>query len=294
MADPSAIDAFEAHRRELVGLAYRLTGSLADAEDVVQDAFVRFERAAGVVEHPRAWLHRVVTRLCVDLGRSAPRRREVYTGAWLPELLVEPAPSFADAAVELADEVTVALLLALERLSPVERAAFVLREAFDYDYGEIGALLDKSDAACRQLVTRARGHLRDERPRYDVAPEVCERVVSGLFAAVAAGDPDALGRALADDVVLVSDGGGKVRAALNPILGADKVARFLLGTARKSPPTARTRLVPARVGGLPGFVHVEGDAVVSVFALDLDGERVRTIYIHRNPDKLRHVRLPHA
>jgi len=283
-------EAFAAHRGELLGLAYRMTGTLADAEDIVQEAFVRFDAHADDVGHPRAFLHQVVTRLCLDLLKSARHRREVYPGPWLPEPIVEPL----DGAGPSSSELTVGLLLAFERLSPLERAVFILREAFDHDYETIGELLGRSAAACRQLGTRARAHLRDQRPRYTPSRERCERVLGALMMATATGDTDALMGLLEEDVVLLSDGGGKAKAALRPVVGADRVTRFLVGVYRKHPPEAGARIQLARVSGLPGVVVLVGDRCVQTLSVELRGDRIAALYTVRNPDKLRRVRLAAA
>lgn len=294
--DPSdAGRAFEAHRGELLALAYRMTGSRAEAEDLVQEGFVRLHRADPPPDAPRAWLYRVVTRLCLDHLKSARARREVYRGPWLPEPVAEPAESLADAALERADEVTVALLLALERLSPAARAAFVLRTAFDVDYADLAATLDRSPAACRQLVSRARATLRDARPAVDPPrPPVVERVVSAFLGAAVTGDVDGLAAVLAEDVVMVSDGGGRALAAGKPIAGAARVARFLAGLARKYPLPPSTTGRPARINGLPGIVLTDGGRCVQTMAFEIrsdgsGGGRVARIWAVRNPEKLARV-----
>ncbi|MEZ4267581.1 MAG: RNA polymerase sigma factor SigJ [Myxococcota bacterium] len=267
-----------------------MTGSISEAEDLVQDAYVRFDGAADSVEHPRAFLYRTVTRLCLDHLKSARHRREVYVGPWLPEPVAHPVSDFAHSAVELADEVGVALLLALERLSPLERAVFVLHDAFDYDYAEVAAVLDSTPAACRQLASRARAHLKSARPRFQPAPDEVQRLVQAVLGATMAGDADRLTALLRADATLISDGGGKAKAALKSIGGAERIARFLVGTMRKNPLPPGATMVPARISGLPGLLVFVGQQCLQSVALELDGSSVAAIYIVRNPDKLAHLR----
>jgi RNA polymerase sigma-70 factor (ECF subfamily) len=285
-----AASVFEAHRAELTGLAHRMTGSISEAEDLVQDAFVRFDAVADTVEHPRAFLHRIVARLCLDHLKSARHRRETYVGPWLPEPVAQPVSDFAHSAVELADEVAVALLLALERLSPLERAVFVLHDAFDYDYDELATLLDSTAAACRQLASRARAHLRSARPRFRPDPDEVQRLLQAVLGAALAGDAARLETLLRADATLISDGGGKAKAALKSIGGAERIARFLTGTLRKNPLPPGARMVPARISGLPGLLVFVGDVCVQSVAVEFDGGSVAAIYIVRNPDKLAHIR----
>ncbi len=284
---------FARHRSFLVGVAYRMLGSVAEAEDVVQDSFLRWqgaEPAVPEIREPRAYLARIVTRLCLDRLKSARARREEYVGTWLPEPLVEE-PS---AEQRVADDLSVALLVTLERLSPLERAAFLLHDVFDMDYGEIAGMLDRSEPAVRQLAARGREHVRGSRDaaRTHARPtaEAETRLMGAFVTALATGDTHALATLLAQDAVLYSDGGGKRRAALNPIYGADKITRFLQGTLRKGGPLPTTdAMTPARINGLPGLVvrMVDGPETLSI---ETDGERIVAIYIVRNPDKLRHLR----
>jgi RNA polymerase sigma-70 factor, ECF subfamily len=278
-------DAFEAHRQFLVGVAYRMLGSVAEAEDVVQDAFLRWRDHATGVDDPRAYLATIVTRLCLDRLKSARARREEYVGTWLPEPLVEDAAPGA----EVAADVSVALMLTLERLSPLERAAFLLHDVFDVDYAQIAVTLERSEAACRQLVARAREHVRDGRPRFAHSPETEQRLVSAFATAMMSGQLDALSAVLAEDAVLYSDGGGKRRAALNPIFGRDRILRFLAGIQKKSRATVEEAR-RARINGLPGFVLRIEDGVETL-ALEVRDDAIAAIYLVRNPDKLRHVAL---
>jgi RNA polymerase sigma-70 factor (ECF subfamily) len=274
-------DAFEPHRRYLVGVAYRMLGSVAEAEDAVQDAFIRWQTVEHAdVSDARAYLRRVVTRLCLDRLKSARAQREQYVGTWLPEPLVE------DVAAATAENVSVALLMTLERLSPLERAAFLLHDVFDMDYSEVAGALERTEASCRQLATRARAHVRESRPRFEADRDDENRLTMAFSAAVMSGDVDALAKVLAQDAVLYSDGGGKRTAALNPIYGRDKILRFFLATARKGHLPSDARFV--RINGHPGFVFHRDDGVETL-ALEIEDGAIVALYAVRNPDKLRHL-----
>src|SRR5579872_1474630 len=242
-------DPLAPHRGRLTGLAYRMLGSRADAEDIVQDAYLRWhavDRAA--VEEPRRYLGTVVTRLCLDRMKSAQARREVYVGQWLPEPVIDE--SFDDgSAGDLAHDISVALMLVLERLSPLERASFLLHDVFGLDFAEVARALGRGEAACRQLAARARAHIEAGRPRFDASPEEGRRLATAFQAAAASADTQALVQLLADDAVLYTDGGGKRAAALNPIHGADKIVRFFEGIARKDPGLAGVAARHAIVNG---------------------------------------------
>jgi RNA polymerase sigma-70 factor (ECF subfamily) len=282
---------FEAQRRALVGLAYRMLGSRAEAEDVVQDAYLRWhatDRAA--IEEPRRYLSTVVTRLCLDRMKSAQARREVYVGQWLPEPVVDEAFD-ADSASDLAHDLSVALMMTLDRLSPLERAAFLLRDVFDFGFAEIAGILDRSEAACRQLAARAREHIRSEKPRFPASREEGHRLASAFRQAAESGDVNALMQLLAGDAVLYSDGGGKRAAAFNPIYGADKILRFLAGVMRKNLSLPDMQIRPATVNGLAGFVMREADGTMNTMAFEHGNRRITAIYVVRNPDKLRHVQF---
>jgi RNA polymerase sigma-70 factor, ECF subfamily len=280
---------FEAHRRHLTGLAYRMLGSLAEAEDVVQEAFLRWHAAdRAAVANPRAFLAKTVTRLCLDQLKSARARRETYVGPWLPEPVLDEAALAADTNAEFAHDLSVALLLTLERLSPLERAAFLLHDVFDMGYAEVAETLSRSEAACRQLAARAREHVRATRPRYRVSPDEGDRLAAAFRAASQSGDAAALARLLAADAVLYTDGGGRRVAALNPIYGADKISRFVVALAAKYPPLPAR---PQRINGLPGFVVPDPEGGAQTVAFAIDGGKIAAIYLVRNPEKLRHVRL---
>lgn len=280
--DPAT--AFRPLRSRLVGIAYRMLGSVADAEDIVQDAYARWHATdRSEIRDPAAYLARVVTHLCLDHLKSARVRRESYVGPWLPAPLIE-TPEGGDT-----EDVSLVLMLALERLSPLERAAFLLHDVFGLSFDEIAGTLGREASACRQLATRARRHVREARPRYVLKSDEGLRIADAFFEASRTGDTDALRQLLAEDVVAYTDGGGRRPAALNPILGRDRVARMFLGLARKSayqkPPLLHCGLVNA----LPGFVTVERGGVLQTTTLLIENASIAGIYIVRNPDKLRHL-----
>jgi len=276
-------DDFEQHRQFLIGVAYRMLGSLAEAEDIVQDAYLRWTSSDRTdVEHPRAFLARIVSRLCLDRMKSAASRREAYVGTWLPEPMVAPPSE------PLADDLSFALLLTLERLSPLERAAFLLHDVFDMDYSAIAETIGRSEAACRQLAARGREHVRDERPRFDATPESRTKLADAFQTAMIQGDLAAISRVLADDAIFYTDGGGKRSAALNPIYGKDKILRFLVGIARKGLQIHPDQVERVQINGLPGFV-VRGDEGIETLSFDVANDRIVAIYGIRNPDKLRHL-----
>jgi RNA polymerase sigma-70 factor, ECF subfamily len=289
-ADPS-VAAFEAHRSALIGLAYRMLGSRTEAEDVVQDAYLRWHATNhAAIEEPRRYLGTVVTRLCLDRLKSARARREIYVGEWLPEPVVDER--FDDHGADaLAQDISVALLLLLERLSPLERASFLLHDVFGLEFAEVARALGRGEAACRQLAARARVHIEAARPRFPVSRDEASRLATAFQAAMTSGDTVALARLLADDAVLHSDGGGKKSAALNPIRGADKILRFFEGIARKNPELLFSDTRPALVNGLPGFVIRERDGTLDTVAIEPRDGRIVAIYLTRNPDKLRHIRF---
>lgn len=269
-------------------IAYRMLGSVADAEDVAQETLVRLVGEDDVV-NPDAWVTTVATRLSIDQLRSARVRREAYVGPWLPEpLVVDPGPGPADR-VELADTLSQALLVALERLTPVERAAFLLREVFDYDYGRIAEIIDRTEANARQLVVRAGKHVAAGRPRFDADDEARDRLFARFVEAVEDGELGALEDLLATDVVLWGDGGGEVRAAKIPVHGAAQVARFLVHTARSGRKLGLSSEI-VRVNGQPGRLFRRADgAVDTVLAVDVVAGRITAVRIVRNPKKLGHL-----
>jgi RNA polymerase sigma-70 factor (ECF subfamily) len=284
------VAAFEAHRPALIGLAYRMLGSRAEAEDIVQDAYLRWHAAdRAAIEEPRRYLGTIVTRLCLDRMKSAQARREIYVGQWLPEPVVDE--NFDDGnAGDMAHDISVALMLLLERLSPLERASFLLHDVFGLDFAEVARALGRGEAACRQLAARARAHIEAGRPRFDASPEEGRRLATAFQAAAASADTNALVQLLADDAVLYTDGGGKRAAALNPIHGADKIVRFFEGIARKDPGLAGVAARHAIVNGMAGLVLHEDDGTVDTMAFEHRDGRIVAIYVVRNPDKLQHVR----
>jgi len=272
---------FDAPRPKLVRVAYRMLGSMADAEDVVQEAWLRWQATdREQVRVPEAFLRRVVARLCLDVLKSARARREDYVGTWLPDPVVE---------TEEVEDVTLPLMLALERLSPLERAAFLLHDVFGESFDSVAEVLGREPSACRQLASRAREHVRAERRRYPVDREHGMALAEAFFAASREGDTGRLGALLAEDVSFYADGGGKRPAVARVMRGADEVARTLAAIARLTRGHRGTLLNYAWVNGLPGYVTREADGVLQTTALLIEGGRVRAVYVMRNPDKLRHL-----
>ena len=301
MSNPAA--SFEPYRRRLLGLAYRMLGSMADAEDAVQETYLRWHAAdRDKVSDPRAFLMTTTARICLDMLTSARARREEYVGPWLPEPVVDTAALAPDSRTELAEDLSIALLLTLDRLSPLERAAFLLHDVFDFSFSEVATTLERSEAACRQLAARARAHVRAVRPRGAIAPARSggmdakhEQLISAFVAATRSGDLDALTQLLASDVRVVTDGGGKAAAALNVLDGADRAARFLVGATRKGWREDFT-LRFATINGLPGVILDGPEGPVQTTAFEIEGDVIRALYVVRNPDKLRHlaaVSAPH-
>jgi RNA polymerase sigma-70 factor (ECF subfamily) len=286
MSDAERI--FQQERPRLARLAYRMLASLVDADDVLQEAFVRFAREdRSEIKSPSAYLSSIVVRLCIDRRRVVEARKESYVGPWLPEPIVESADADPAGRLETAESVSLALLVVLESLSPVERAAYLLRRVFDYGYDEIGTILSKSAQNCRQLVHRAENSIRERRPRFDPDPHETERITGAFLAACASGDLDGLVQLLSADAVVYSDGGGKVPAALVPIRGADRVARLFLGVTRQAPAGWEARRV--RVNGQPGLLIVAAGRVEQVMTLEIVDGRITTFFVIRNPEKLTRV-----
>jgi RNA polymerase sigma-70 factor (ECF subfamily) len=273
--------AFDTLRPQLKRVAYRMLGSLADSEDVLQEAFIRWMKAdRGTVREPEAFLLRVVTRLCLDQLKSARQQRETYIGPWLPEPIVEE---------EAAEDVTLPLLLALERLSPLERAAFLLHDVFGLSFEEVAETIQRDAAACRQLATRARSHVREARPRFKVDQQRGLALAEAFFAASRSGDMQALGAMLADDITVYADGGGKRPAVKQPIIGFDAVMKAHIHLANHFK-NNQSKLVRASfVNGLPGFVTLESDGELQTTAFEIADGKIAAIYIVRNPDKLKHL-----
>ena len=283
------VEVFDRNGPLLFSIAYRMTGGVMEAEDTVQEAFLRWQRASeDEVRSPSAYLSKAVTRLCIDRLRSATVRREQYVGPWLPEPVLGEQAQEIGARAELEDTLSMAFLVLLESLSPVERAVFLLREVFDYEYAEIASLVGKSEANCRQISRRARQSVAARRPRFESSPEQEERLIEGFLQASLSGDMEALLELLSDDVTLYSDGGGKTRAALRPIYGADYVARFLAGTLRNIPPGFAVR--QTRVNGRPGLVGYFGNGSPhSVVSVEGAEGSIRAIRLVVNPEKLGNV-----
>jgi RNA polymerase sigma-70 factor (ECF subfamily) len=281
----NAAAAFDPLRPRLIRIAYRMLGSVADAEDVVQDAFLRWQAAdRNAVALPEAYLRRVVTRLCLDQLKSAQARRETYIGPWLPEPFIQP-----ETEADEIDDVTLPLMMALERLSPLERAAFLLHDVFDVEFEEIAETLGREPAAVRQLASRARNNLRAERPRFLLPKERGFEIAAAFFAASRSGDIKALSALLADDIEIYSDAGGKRPAALIPVLGLERALKLFARIAELSRALPAPSLAYRMIDGLPGFITREADGHLQTTALRIEEGRITGIYVMRNPEKLRHL-----
>jgi len=276
---------FARHRRLLFDVAYRMTGSVADAEDILQEAWLRCRDVDGdQLANPRAYLVKTVTNLSLNQLTSARARRETYVGPWLPEPLLT-APDAGQEA-EMAESISMAMLVVLETLTPAERAIFLLHDVFGYNHGEIASILDKSEVAVRQSAARARAHVAARRPRFDVDQGVRREAVDRFREACAGGDLNAMMELLAPEVICWSDGGGKVTAARRPLEGADNVARWLLGVFAK-PQTQDTQLVITEINGGPGILGLSDGQPAGAICFDFDGERITGVRMQGNPDKLR-------
>ena len=282
---------FEDHRPYLTGLAYRMLGSIADAEDAVQDSYLRWRAVDGDVLEPRAYLAKTVTRICLDALKSARARHETYVGPWLPEPLIEGLGASNDVDADAHIDAPVALMLALERLSPLERAVFLLHDVLDMEFCEVAATLERSEVTCRQLASRARRNVRAEDRHQRIADDDARRIASAFFSASQSGDTARLRDLLADSAVFHSDGGGRNLSARRLIFGGDRIVRLLVGLAHKAQRTAFDaswhRLV--RINGLPGYVSIGAGGVLQTTALQVEGGRVTAVYVVRNPDKLHGV-----
>ena len=289
MTREPAVAAFETERPRLQRLAYRMLGSVTEAQDAVQDAWLRWRRVdPAEINDPTAWLVSAVTRLCIDRLRADRARREAYVGPWLTDPLIE---DLATDPVERAEDVSVAFLLALQRLSPLERAVFLLHDVFDADYAAVAKTLKRSEAACRQLAARARAHVRDARPRFDVSQEAVARLAGAFMDAAQRGDFAALSDMLTEDAVLISDGGGKRAAALRPMVGRQDIMALIKSLTWRGnwPAGAKVRL--ARINGFLGAIFEDEDGVMTMAFEPSDDGRLSAIYLLRNPDKLGHVSL---
>jgi RNA polymerase sigma-70 factor (ECF subfamily) len=288
MTDKSA-PTFEAQRPHLLGIAYRMLGEMGGAEDVVQEAWLRWQRADEDIRDPRAWLSAVTVRLALDALRKVRSRRESYVGPWLPEPLLPDdmralAADAPAARAELASDLSLALLHVLERLAPEERAAFILHDAFDCDYSDIAATLGKSEEACRKLVSRARERVRTNRPRHKATAEQHRELIAKFSEAVLAQDSSRLMSLFAPDVIFYSDGGGRVPAAINPVFGADHVTRLVLGLARKG--LTDPKVEAGEVNGQFALIISEAAGLHSVVTADVADGRITAVYVLRNPEKL--------
>ncbi|MDA0245208.1 MAG: RNA polymerase sigma-70 factor [Chloroflexi bacterium] len=274
---------FESHRPLLFAIAYRMLGSVMEAEDMVQEAFLRWQAAvAESIQSPKAYLSAIVTRLCLDQLKSAQSQRETYIGPWLPEpLLTAEAPP---ALLDKKEMISMAFLVLLEQLSPVERAVFLLREVFEYEYGEISAVIERSEENCRQLYSRAKKHLVANRPRFSPTAQEQTRLVQSFLAVMHTGDVDALTELLAEDVTHWSDGGGKVFAATRPIVGREAVLRLYEGLWRLRPADVRAEL--AEVNGETAVLFFFGAQLQSVFTFEVGDGRITAVRVVLNPDKL--------
>ena len=286
---------FERERKRLFAIAYRMLSSIADAEDVLQEGWLRWERANLIeIENPQAFLTTIISRLCVDHLRSAQKKREAYFGTWLPEPLVGDEIAndnvSPDSALELADDLSFALFLTLEKLNPTERAAFLMHDVFDLSFDEISLNLDKSSAACRQLASRARSKVRTEQENHLPAKKIDDPLVQKFFRTVQTGDVLDFVNQLAADAKLVTDGGGKKSAARNPIIGRVKIIKFFVGLMKKEGLPSPDDLKLTLINGHPGLIVREADGSVQTWFISWTEEgQISEIYIVRNPDKLGHV-----
>lgn len=280
---------FEEHRSLLEGIAYRMCGVLADAQDLVQETWLRWRRMdPSAIREPRAWLVTVCSRLAIDLRKSARKRRETYVGTWLPEPFLDERMADPSGQLCVDDTVSVALMLALEKLSPAERAAFLLHEVFDYPFEEIARILGKSEAACRKLASRARTAMRGERPRFEVTPEEHRRLIDAFFQAAREGEVKNLERLLAGTVEVYADGGGKVTAAPAGLCGAEAVARYFVDLWKGFVPSGEgDRIVTTWFNGQPGVLIYRETELAAAVSFAIAGGVIRRIYALRNPDKLR-------
>jgi RNA polymerase sigma-70 factor (ECF subfamily) len=287
---------FETYRPLMFSIAYRMLGSATEAEDIVQEAYLRYQAVApGQIRSPKAFLSTIVTRLCLNQLQSARAKRETYIGPWLPEPILTETDERANPQhqAEMHDSIKFAFLALLEELTPLERAVYLLREVFDYEYDEIAAILDKDAAACRQVFSRAKKHVAEGRPRFTPAPEAQRRLLSQFIKATASGDLHELTQMLTDDVMMWADGGGKARgAALHPLRGREAVSKFMLGSVKLLPPGAQTEMAAVN-GELAMIARVDGKAVF-VMSIVAEDDRVREIRVVGNPDKLKWVSEPGA
>ena len=289
---PTTAESFEIYRTYLFSIAYRMLGSAMDAEDMVQETYLRYlTTPPETIRSLKAFLTTIITRLCMDQLHLARRKRELYVGPWLPEpIRTAETPEAADPEkrVELEESISLAFLVLLEQLQPFERAVFLLREVFEYEFAEIASILGKSEAACRRSFSRAKQHLSQHRPRFPSSPQAHRQLLSSYMQAVQTGEMGALEHVLAEDVTLWADAGGKVKqAALRPISGRDAVARFSMGTRRFLPENYQVEM--AEVNGQPAIVFRSGGKAFLLLAIEVEGGRIQTVRLMANPEKLLHI-----
>jgi RNA polymerase sigma-70 factor, ECF subfamily len=287
------MESFETYRSYLFALAYRMLGSAMDAEDIVQETYLRYQATPRItIRSLKAFLTTILVRLCMDQLHLARRKRETYVGPWLPEpIITADAPELANVEKRVDEEesISLAFLVLLEQLQPLERAVFLLREVFEYDYAEIATFLYKSEAACRQAFSRAKKHLAEHRPRFPASPQTHRQLLTGFLQAVRVGEMTTLMNLLSEDVTLWADGGGKVKgAATRPIVGREAVARFSLGATRRFLPDG-SRVELAEVNHQPALIIRVGDRAYLVLTIEVEAQRIRTVRIVVNPEKLAHV-----
>lgn len=288
-------ETFHQYRSLLFSIAYRMLGSVADAEDMLQETFIRWQKSSEEeIRSPRAFLVTIISRLCINHLQSARVQREVYVGQWLPEPILTGWGSDPSEGSQLDESLSLAFLLLLERLTPMERAVFLLREVFDYEYSEIAQTLGQNEANCRQILARARNHVAESRPRFDASPQQSEQLLRRFLDATANGDMDGLVALLSTEVVFHSDGGGRAAAVPNLVYGPDNVARAILGGVKKFVPKNLVRRM-AHINGQPGVVSYVDGRPFSIFTMDFADGLVRNIYVVTNPEKLAHLpELPAA
>jgi RNA polymerase sigma-70 factor (ECF subfamily) len=291
-AEATPLETFERHRSLLFGIAYRMLGEVAEAEDMVQETFLRWQRAQDQekdVKSAKAYLTTIITRLCIDQLGSARHQREEYVGMWLPEPLAARDENDPAKAAQLAESVTNAFLLILETLSPVERAVFLLREVFSYEYDEVSRAVGKSEANCRKMVSRARERLAERRPHASLNPARARKLVAEFQLALEEGNADGLLKLLTEDAAIYADGGGKVPSVVKPILGADTVAKFLSRVYRNAPQGAQIQIRFVPLNADPGMLVFISGKLEQAMTFEMSDDRIHAIYVVRNPDKLRHL-----
>jgi RNA polymerase sigma-70 factor (ECF subfamily) len=276
----SRVETFNQHRPLLMSIAYRMLGSRADAEDAVQETFLRYQAGDEELESPKAYLTTIVTRICIDHLRSARVQRESYVGQWLPEPVATTGTD-----IGMAESLTMAFLVLLENLSPVERAAFLLHDVFDYDYAEIAQMTGKTEANCRQMVHRAKERIKARQHRFDPSQEETDRITARFLETTRSGDLSGLMSLFSEDAVMISDGGGKANAALNPVKGADSIARFVLGVLRKNESLNLVHTL-TEINFQPAFITKVSGRLAYVTVLDIRDGLIRNLFIVANPDKL--------